>query len=488
MMKTTIQLHLMFVLMVYGFTRANAQEPIFYQANGKNVNVAAFNKEVQQMMDDLGVPGLSLAIIDQNRISFSHTYGYRELENKLPADSETIFEAASLSKSFLVFVVHQLIEEGKLELDKPIWQYLDYEPLKHDVRYRQITVRMLLSHCSGMENWRGENNADTLELLSDPGKRFVYSGEGYQYLAKVVESILHRSYGEYINDKVIQPLGLKRTFSVYDEKRGGADNYATGYNNFGKAVQKWKNNETVPASGMHLTAADYARLMIAIFDGEHLSARTAREIVRQGIPMDKDNPALYFGLGFGVICNAGDTIVFHNGSNRGFKAWAWYSVVKKCGFVVLTNGDRGVATAKRIDELSTGLNLDPYYGSDAVFEQYPSTATELLKIYRQEGTAAMLARTEALEKDHQIKAKTLNEMAWFFFGENKIAKKLLEDNIRLYPTSPFAFFLLGELHLALGEYEQAYQRLTKAKELNFQMVPLEPDIKKCEAKLKQQIH
>src|SRR5579859_2119893 len=238
---------------------ALAQQPLLQ--TGK---IRAMNDSIRKMMQDVGVPALSLAVIKDNRIAYFHTYGYKHLDNKGPANRRTLFQAGSLTKSFLVFTVYKLVDEGLLDLDKPMYQYLEYEPLQHDPRYKLITPRMILSHSSGIENWKSDNNPDTLEIVSNPGERYVYSGEGYVYLSKVVELILHKRYEDYINEMVIRPLRLKRSFSHFSANGEHPRNYAFGHGDFGKEFKKEKLTVPDPAGSMQITARDYAKLLIAI--------------------------------------------------------------------------------------------------------------------------------------------------------------------------------------------------------------------------------
>ena len=115
--------------------------------------------------------------------------GYADVEEKLPITAETIFEGASLSKSVFAFFVLTYVEEGKLSLDKPLYEYLPYDDIDHDDRYKKIIARMVLSHRSGFPNWRRDEADGKLKIKFEPGTQYHYSGEGYQYLAMVLRHI-----------------------------------------------------------------------------------------------------------------------------------------------------------------------------------------------------------------------------------------------------------------------------------------------------------
>ncbi|MGN7823603.1 serine hydrolase [Chitinophaga sp. 22536] len=452
-------------------------------ARSQSASSKGFDRQVHRMMWEAGVPALSLAVIRDGRLAFYKNFECRPLNGNRRINDETIFEAGSLSKSFLVFVVNRLIDKGVLQSDTPLCRYLEYDMLKHDNRYRLITARMVLSHCSGIENWKPDNNPDTLEIMADPGTKFVYSGEGYQYLAEVVKKLLGQSYDEYISKMIISPLHLKHTYTSYKTQ---PLNYAVGHNSLGVAYKKWKNEGPVPAGGMHLTAADYAKLVIALFDGKNISADRVREIQTPRIGLDPHNPAYCYGPGFELIITPGDTILSHGGITPGFKNLMFYSVKKKCGFVMLTNSDRGTVMARRINELTTGLDLSAFFRSEYVVGQYPSHTIRLLQLYRKRGVAEMFKGIGQLKAtaDSITRCKTLNELGYIFVeGNSEVAEKILLDNIRLSPSSSLAYYLLGHAQMALQKYAPAFNNLEHSKELGFDLEPVEPYLKLCREEL-----
>ncbi|HEX8531373.1 MAG TPA: serine hydrolase domain-containing protein, partial [Cytophagales bacterium] len=386
-------------LLLAGSPGATAQQQSFV-ANGRRVAVPAFDQAVQTMMDDIGVPASSVAIIEDGKVVYANAYGYKSLARKDKVDKNTVFEACSLTKTYLVMVAYQLVDEGKLDLDKPMHTYLPYAPLAHDPRYRQITPRMILSHCSGIENWTSFNNPDTLEIIADPGKKFVYSGEGYNYLAQVISLILGQSYEQYCKERIIRPLGLERTFVRFREtgvppfRKEQPANYAYGHSAFGETYEKWKNAEPVPSSGNNITATDYARLVLGIFDGKHLSDRSIRDILTPVVKMEANNT--YYGTGFELLYTPGDSIVNHGGDNVGFKALAFYSVARRRGFVLLTNGDLGKMMAARLNALTVQLDIASFFEKN-VLRQYPSAALAYFRAYREKPVAGLLA---AIDSSH----------------------------------------------------------------------------------------
>lgn len=464
-----------------------SQKQDFFIANGRRVLIDSFNKKVDLVMKEVGVPGLSLAVISNNKVAFFNAYGDKVAGKNEKVDKETVFEACSLSKSFLLFAALRLADEKKLDLDKPMYQYLKYEPLEHDARYKLITTRMVLSHSSGIENWQRENNPDSLEILSDPGTKFIYSGEGYQYLAKIIALIVHKPYEEYMPELVFAPLHLKRTFCRYTDNGLSPANYATGHNDFEKPLKKEKNLIGVPASGVLTTAMDYAVLISSIFNKKYLSDSMIRTVLTPIVRAGKDDASSYYGPGFNLFFTAGDTLVAFAGNNDGFKGEIFYSVRKKCGLVFFSNGDLGKLIAVNVTDMAVHLDVRNLFKND-FYEQYPSNGLALFTIYREKGSQAMLSALEALKEDKKgkIGINTLNHLSDMLAsgGEIELARTLTTENIKLYPESSQAFYMLGEINFYFKDYQQAYTYLSKAKELLYNDDPgIDYTIKQCAEKI-----
>jgi CubicO group peptidase (beta-lactamase class C family) len=478
------------VVLFHSFATLSAQTQKYFTASGKKISIGSFNEEIERMLDETGIPALSLAVIDNNKVVFSNAYGYKQLKKKDRVNEKTVFEACSLSKIYLVYVVQKLVDEGLFDLDKPMYQYLEYEPLQHDPRYKLITPRMILSHCSGIENWKSYNNKDTLEIISNPGEKFVYSGEGFQYLAKVIALVLHKPYETYINEMVTKSLHLKTTFFKYTSQQSNPkhpespSNYAIGHDNFGGEINKWKNFEAVPASGVHTVASEFAELLISIFDKKNLSDNRIKNMLQPVVGLIDNNTSFYMGSGFFTIYGNNDTIVSFSGNNDGFKAEMLYSVVNRKGFVFFTNSDRGSLITKKLCEMSARLNMNPLFYDQGYNEQYPSAAFSLLKIYREKNADAMFNEIEKFITAGKIDVNTLNELGDLFMARDKsVSRKLLEKNVSLYPDSSDAYGLLGRVYYDTNEYELAYKSFSKAKELQFDLWDVDNDIKECRNKI-----
>lgn len=156
---------------------------------GIGIPVAALDRHLEQRMRDLGIPGLSIVFLDAGEVVHHRVLGYANVQDRRPVDASTIFEAASISKPVFAHFAMTYVDDGRLDLDRPLHEYLPYPDIAHDERYTRITARMVLSHRSGFPNWRTDFADSALFLAFEAGTAYRYSGEGYQYLAMVLKEI-----------------------------------------------------------------------------------------------------------------------------------------------------------------------------------------------------------------------------------------------------------------------------------------------------------
>jgi CubicO group peptidase (beta-lactamase class C family) len=477
---------IVFAIILIAFcNRAVAQSKEIVFTSGRSINVIEFNNSIRKSMDAVGITGLSLAVIDNDKVVFSNSYGYKD-KGGGKINGETIFEACSLSKSFFAYLVYQLVEEGKLDLDKPIYEYWENGALKNDPRNKAITSRMILSHCSGIENWKDMNNPDSLEIVANPGERYVYSGEGYHYLAVVVQNLMKQSYEQAIIKKVLEPLKLNRTYTTYSADGRYPSNYAIGHDIMGNAVlPKRKNTSPVPAAGMHTTANDYANLIIHFFNSKNFSAAGRKNLVSPVIRLHKQNPSVYYGPGFEVIITPGDTIISHGGANQGFRNVVFYSLKHKRGFVLLTNHEWGKKLVAQISKATVDLDIETRLGDYDFEDQFPDNATRLLNIYKKAGFETMMKQVDVLQQKKQLKTRTLPDLSYAlrYDKNDNGARLLLEKNIACFPGETNPYVELGYYYYESKSYDSAYRYFSRIGDIHGDTALISYQVKLCERML-----
>ncbi|HJY42540.1 MAG TPA: serine hydrolase domain-containing protein, partial [Steroidobacteraceae bacterium] len=118
-------------------------------------DTASLEREIPRLLRVSGIPGLSMAVVQNGRVVWAGAFGTLNDSAQTPLNPGTIFEAASLSKPVFAYLVLRLADRGEFDLDRPLYEMLEYPRLAHDERYKRITARIVLSHGTGLPNWGG---------------------------------------------------------------------------------------------------------------------------------------------------------------------------------------------------------------------------------------------------------------------------------------------------------------------------------------------
>ena len=182
---------------------------------------------IARHMNEVGAPGMTLALADREGLLRTSQYGFADVKAGVKVQPETLFEIGSISKSFVAIAVLQLADEGKLDLNKPVKNYLPW--LKVDSSYAPFTTHHLLSHTAGLSGvpLLMRVAATTLRVGFEPGTKWLYSNIGYVLLGFLLESIEKRPFAEIMRRLVLDPLGMNRSVPVISA--ANRDRIAVGY-------------------------------------------------------------------------------------------------------------------------------------------------------------------------------------------------------------------------------------------------------------------
>lgn len=317
--------------------------------------------ELEALMKEKKVPGLSLVTIENAEVTMHMELGLKNTQKKDLIDENTIFEAASLSKPVFTYGILKLVDNGKLDLDKPLAQYLCYADITNDERINSITARMVLTHTSGFPNWRPKN--EVLKIHFQPGERFSYSGEGFLYLQKVVEHISGLSLEEYTQKNVFIPLGITHSSFIWSNER----KKAAGHNTDGNPIENQREVPQNAAFTMHTNPLDYAKFVIAILKEVGLHSKTSNEMLRPQIKVQEGSAnsiesytgqlsnSVSWGLGWGIQKVEMEDSFWHWGDNGGFKSFILGSKSNKNAIIIFTNGSNGLILISEIIKKYMGV-------------------------------------------------------------------------------------------------------------------------------------
>jgi len=257
--------------------------------DGNPVSAERIDREATRMMAAARVQGLAMAVIDDGKVVWVRSWGLRNVEKNLPLHTDTILYGASLTKFAFAYMVMQLVDEGTLDLDRSVGEYLAkplpeyplYAALQGDERWRRLTPRILLSHTSGLANFAFLEPDQKMRIHFDPGSRYAYSGEGIILMQFVLEAGLHLNVGEEMQRRVFDRFGMTRTSMTW--RPDFALNLADGYGLDGSFAPHDPRSKPRAAGSMDTTIADSARFLAGSSRGEGLSARSRAEMVKPQI-------------------------------------------------------------------------------------------------------------------------------------------------------------------------------------------------------------
>lgn len=301
---------------------------------------------LQRLLAEALVPGVAAAHIRDGKVEQFLSCGVRSAQAPAAIDEDSVFEAASLSKPVFAYVVLQLVDQGRLQLDSRLGDHVASH-MTGDPRAASVTVRHALSHTTGLPNWR---NADyPLRTYFPPGTRFSYSGEGFLYLQKAIEAVTGEKLPALAQKLVFEPLGMTRSGFVWQPEFDG--NRAYPHDAFGMPALGNKPAEANAAWSLQSSVSDYARFPLAALEGARLKPETARdwltshiEIRHRGTqrlePEVEDAATqVAWGLGWGIEADAGT--FFHWGDNGPFTSFTVGSATERTALVIFTNGASG---------------------------------------------------------------------------------------------------------------------------------------------------
>lgn len=291
-----------------------------------------------RLMQRENVQGLAVAVIDDGAVTKVGAYGKRNASQPLTTD--TIMYGASLTKTAFAYMLLQLVDEGRVNLDQSIATLLprplpdyrgkdyDFADLEGDERWRQLTPRILLTHATGFANFRWIEPDKKLRFHFNPGSRYGYSGEGFYILQLVLEQGLGLDTGKEMQARVFERFGMKKTSMAW--RADFAANLADGFDADGKMAPHDKRSRARAAGSMDTTIADQARLWAGIVRGDGLSAKSRAMLVAPQLPISSkqqfptltaaENPdnariGLAAGLGLVVFREADGPAFFKGGHN-----------------------------------------------------------------------------------------------------------------------------------------------------------------------------
>lgn len=345
--------------------------PIFIHAQS-DPRLKGLDTFVARVIRDWKIPGVSIAVVEKNKVIFTGGYGYRDIEKKLPVTENTLYAIGSCTKAFTAAILGQLAKEGKVDLDKPVRDYLPELKFEDEYSNAHITLRDMITHRTGLPrhdmSWYASpasrkellERIEHLEPTAELRETFQYNNFMYLAQGMVIEKITGKSWEQNVKERILDPLGMNNTHFSVKEMMNAADKsyaYATIKDSIIKQIPYRNIDAMGPAGSINSCAKDMAKWLITwINDGKYngkeiipalhrMQAMTSQMATGAGVP-GIENPDVHaggYGLGWFITSYRGHYRVEHGGGIDGFITTTGFFPGDSIGIFVVSNQSQPVS-------------------------------------------------------------------------------------------------------------------------------------------------
>jgi CubicO group peptidase (beta-lactamase class C family) len=304
------------------------------------------DRDMPRLLKENHVPSVSVARVERGRIVMERAFGMQDAMTA--ATTHTLYNIASLTKPITAQVAMRLLSQGVFTLDEPMAPVWTDPDVADDPRRNLLTPRIALTHQTGFANWRSMTGGK-LTFQFEPGTKYGYSGEGFEYLARFMEKKAGEPLDASAKRLVFDPLGMKET--SFTRQPWFAGRIAVPADDKGAWLTPNFAEKPISADLVYTTAHDYALLLQAVIENTGITAQIAAERDRIQIGVQDDEcprlapelcpSALGSGLSWQILRFGKTIIMMHTGHDPGVHTLAYLVPADGSGGVILTNGDNG---------------------------------------------------------------------------------------------------------------------------------------------------
>jgi CubicO group peptidase (beta-lactamase class C family) len=338
---------------------------------------------LESRMKQYGIPGLSMAVINNYQIEWAKAYGMADKSENRPVTTATLFQAASISKSLNSLGVLLLVQDHTISIDSDINAYLTSWKFPYDSKCnnKKITIANLLSHTAGLSvhgfpgysvteelpsivdilDGKKPANNQPVRTVFEPGLRFQYSGGGIEILQAILADVTREPYDMYMKDHVLDPLDMKSSFFTQPPPADKRNILATAYRSDGKELEgKYHVYPEQAAAGLWTNPTDLCKY---ILDTQQSLHGKKGKVLTPEITTLRLTPYDGVESGFGVFVRKyGDSKYFsHSGGNEGFRCVYFGSMDEGKGVVIMVNSDNGNIINEVMNSVATVYNWKNFY-------------------------------------------------------------------------------------------------------------------------------
>lgn len=287
-------------------------------------------------LKDQGIPVLGFGLIRDGKLKETRVYGHLPGGGAAPLD--TLFNVASLTKPVTAMVALRLASEGRWDLDEPLSRHWVDPDLKGDPWLPKLTTRLVLSHRTGFLNWRRLAPSKKLAFTFEPGSKYQYSGEGFEYLRRALEARFGASLETLASRAIFEPLGMRSTRFTWN-KEMDETRFALGCDRKGIPYKLEKWSQANGADLLLTTVEDYGKFLAAVMSGKLLSEAVHKDMLRAHVGVKAGKS---FALGWERYdLGNGDFALAHGGSDEGVQTQVFLFPNTGQALLLFTNVDDG---------------------------------------------------------------------------------------------------------------------------------------------------
>ncbi|MEH7889436.1 serine hydrolase [Elizabethkingia meningoseptica] len=306
-------------------------------------NIFDHDAAIENWLKENKVPTLGLGIIEDGQLKQVKVFG--DIKPGVSAPYNTYFNVASLTKPVTAMVALRLVSMGKWNLDEPLYKYWTDPDIVDDPRHKKLTTRLILSHQTGLPNWRWKNEDKKLSFQFDPGTKYQYSGEGFEYLRNALEKKFGKTLDQLAKELIFQPLKMNDTNYIWD-RNTDESRFAIGYNKEEKPYPTDKRKIANAADDLITTIEDYGKFMVNIMNGGNLKPEVYKDMIKKQVKTGADKS---FGLGFEIYdLGNGEYALSHGGSDNGTQCIVFILPQTRKGILIFTNADDGYKVYEKL--------------------------------------------------------------------------------------------------------------------------------------------
>jgi len=433
---------------------------------------------LEEIISRWGVPGLGVGIVQDGEIVYTRYFGVQSLDTQAPVTEDSIFCIASITKIFVACAVMQLVERGVIELDAPVAQYLPYFRLD-DPRYKEMTIRQMLSHTSGMPDMeeseydelvahpevdegapeRYVRSLSHLKPIASPGERFFYSNIAYNVLGDLIAKVSGQTFEDYLCEHILRPAGMPT--SALSHLDVPQDRLAMPHLRTPKMIVNPSypyHRADAPASFLHTTVEEMCHWAITclnrgFYQAQPILSPASFDLMWTPV-VDRGSPPLYESHGLGWVLGhyEGLKTAGHGGGGFGWTDFFLLLPEINGAFVILINEESSARARFIRSVLNALLGQQPEVG--AVSWMIP-----IGQALQEGGIQAAYTRYTEIKENpgYFLQEYELVTLVYQLMAVKKydLAIEVLKLNLQAFPQDAESYHLLGKLYLKKGEPQRA---------------------------------